>query len=307
MSIQLLTLLRTAELPRLTDLDQNLLRIYADAHQDNLGKAILPMRDLVRQTQRHEKSIIRSRGRLLQIGALIQVTKGYDGQASEFAVSENFLRSYQVTDRLPVSRNKRKTGYQEVTPEIPRGNATDTDKLPDGYPKLKDDKTQIRKERSYVISDQQQPKSALREINFERWNVVTREISRDAIALITPGVNYERLLDKCEAKGWSLGDLRTRLRLINFSTAGECGAILDHVLRELAGDPATRKRDDKPAWCRREGCDPKTRQWLEPSPRSDGTLTNNCPYCHPLERRKPHNDEVPREMNDFLNDFGKMP
>lgn len=309
MSIQLLSLLRTAELPTtLTDLDRLLLMIHADAHQDKLGKAILPIRDLIRQTRRHDKSIIRSRGRLVKIGALIRVTKGYEDQASEYAVSEDFLRSHQVTAQLPVSRNKKKTGYLEVAPEIPRGNAPDTDKLPDGYPILKDDKTQIRKERSYVISNQQQQaKSAPSEINFDRWNVVTGEISGDVLRSITPGVNYEQLLDECDAKGWSPSRLRTRLGAINFVNAGKCGGLLEHVLRDLAGKPAPRKPAGKPPWCKDEGCDRETRTWVEPHQRSDGTLTNNCRKCHPHELRSRTTDEAPGEMKDFLDDFGKMP
>jgi len=141
---------------------------------------------------------------------------------------------------------------------------------------------------------------------FGRWNVVTGEISRDAMALITPGINYERLLDKCEAKGWSLSDLRTRLKQINFSTAGECGAILDHVLRDLAGEPTPRKPDDKPAWCERDGCDPITRTWLEPSTRSDGTFTHNCDKCHPKEIRVKPTNEFPLGLQNFLNEFGKI-
>ena len=174
---------------------------------------------------------------------------------------------------------------------------TGTPEVVTGTPVVIDTKDTVIDASRYVISEtkkdnvyttNRKPKSAPREINYERWNEVTGEISRDVLRLIPPGVNYERLLDKCEANGWSLSRLRERLGAINFENAGKCGGLLEHVLRDLAGEPTPRKPDDKPAWCERDGCDPITRTWLEDSQRLDGTFTNNC-----------------REMNDFLNDSGK--
>lgn len=304
MSIQLLTLLRTAELPTtLTDLDRLLLMIHADAHIDKLGKAILPIRDLKRLTGCHDKSIIRSRGRLVQRGALIRVTKGYEDQASEYAVSENFLRSHQVTDGLPVSRNKKKTGYQEVASEIPRSNATDTDKLPDGYPILKDLHTDKRKDNELVFNSEVKAKSAPREINVERWRVVTGEISRDDLRCIEPNSYSEQLLDQAITNGYSPSYLRKHFGRMKWGNAYDIGGLFISELRKFAGVSPPPKENALPPWCEGEGCDPIERTWLEPSERSDGTMTHNCPNCHPFEVRRSAKDEPTSEVPSVIQGF----
>jgi len=317
MSWKEVQLLRTANLPKsLTTLDRLVLFFYADAYWPKLGKAILPGHELDRLTGVHSKSNERSRGRLVRLGALIRITKGFPGQASEYAVSEKWLQQYQVTDRLPNSRNRKQQpgdrnsdSYQDVAPELPTGNSTATDKLPDSYSILKDQETKIRKDKELVSNFQLQPKSAPTRINVERWQVVTAQMPSNVKRLIDPGANYERLLDELVRQGWKLPAVADRLGRTKWGNAGKCGAILDYVLRELAG-VARPRQDDSPPWCERDGCDPLTRTWVEPSSRSDGSMTHNCPQCHRLEVRTTTASAGSPELRNFLDenlkDFGKL-
>lgn len=294
----------------LTPLDGLVLYVHADAHQDKLGKAILPMRELIERFYYHPKSLERSRGRLVKIGALVRVTKGYEDQASEYAVSEEFLLAHQVTPRLRVSRNKRKSGYQEVAPEFPGSNATDTDTLPDGYPILKDEQTNKRKDKELVSNFQLQPKSTPTRINAERWQVVTGELPKDVLRCITPNSYSENLLDQVTKTGGSLSRLRQHFGRMTWGNSHDIGGLFISELRRFAG-VANPRRDASPPWCEEDGCDPITRTWLQASPRDDGSMTNNCPQCHPLEVRTTKENESATEVKDFINhtlrNFGSIP
>lgn len=289
----------------LTPLDGLVLYVHADAHQDKLGKAILPMRELIERFNYHPKSLERSRGRLVKVGALVRVTKGYEDQASEYAVNEQFLLDHQVTPRLRVSRNKRTSGSQVVTRELYGSNVTDTDTLPDGYPILKDEQTNKRKDKELVSNFQLQPKSAPTRINAERWQVVTGELPKDVLRCITPNSYSENLLDQVTKNGGSLSRLRQHFGRMTWGNSHDIGGLFISELRKFAG-VANPRQDASPPWCEQDGCDPITRTWLEASPRDDGSMTNNCLKCHPLELRTRPTPELPAEINNFITQFGKM-
>ena len=252
----------------------------------NPPRAYPGMAELKRATGKERSTIQDGINDLIMRGLVERVTRGRAGFRAEYVP----IYAVRLVATCPLcksgshsmARAKSKvTGTPEVvtgTPEVVTGRAT----LMTGTPVAIDTKDTVIDTYRYVISEtikdnvsttNRKPKSAPREINYERWNVVTGEISRDVLRLIPPGVNYERLLDKCEVNGWSLSRLRVRLGKINFASAGKCGGLLDHELRVLAGEPALRKPDDKP----------------------------------PNELRSRTTDEVPREMKDFFDDFGKMP
>jgi len=294
----------------LTALDELLLYVHADAHQDKLGKAILPMRELIERFNYHPKSLERSRGRLVKVGALFRVTKGYEDQASEYAVSEQFLLAHQVTPRLRVSRNKRTSGSQVVTRELYGSNVTDTDTLPDGYPILKDEQTNKRKDKELVSNFQLQPKSAPTRINVERWQVVTGELPKDVLRCITPNSYSENLLDQAITNGYSPSHLRQHYGRMTWGNSHDIGGLFISELRKFAG-VAKPRNDGHPPWCGRVGCDPKTRIWLEASPRDDGSMTYNCLKCHKDEVRTTKENESATEVKNFINDtlrnFGAIP
>jgi len=317
MSLTKVQLLRTANLPKsLKPLDRLVLFIYADAYQEELGKAILPGYELDRLTGAHSKSNDRSRGRLVRAGALIRITKGYPGQASEYAVSEKWLQQYQVTDQLPNSRNRNKQpgdqepdSYQEVARQLPTSNATAPDKLPDSYSILKDQETKKRKEKELVSNFHSQAKSAPTRINEERWQVVTGELSKDVLRCITPNSYSEQLLDQAINNGHKLSHLRQHFGRKKWGNSYKIGGLFIFELRKFAGVP-TPPKDGSLAWCGREGCDPETRTWEELSERSDGSWTHNCPQCHYLEVRTTKATDSAPELMDFINtelkDFGKL-
>lgn len=294
----------------LTPLDGLVLYVHADAHQDKLGKAILPMRELIERFNYHPKSLERSRGRLVKVGALVRVTKGYEDQASEYAVSEEFLLAHQVTPRLRVSRNKRTSGSQVVTRELYGSNVMDTDTLPDGYPILKDEQTNKRKDQELVSSSQIQPKSATTRINAQRWQVVTGELPKDVLRCITPNSYSENLLDQAITNGYSPSHLRRHFGSMTWGNSHDIGGLFISELRKFAG-VANPRQDASPPWCGEDGCDPITRTWLQASPRDDGSMTNNCPQCHPLEVRTTKENESATEVKDFINhtlrNFGAIP
>jgi len=317
MSLTKVQLLRTANLPKsLTELDRLVLFIHADAYQEELGKAILPGHELDRLTGVHSKSNERSRSRLVQAGALIRITKGYPGQASEYAVSEKWLQQYQVTDQLPKSRNRKQQpgdqepdSYQQVARQLPTSNATAPDKLPDSYSILKDQETNKRKDKELVSNLQLKAKSAPTRINAERWQVVTGELSKDVLRCITRNSYSEHLLDQAINNGHKLSHLRQHFGRKKWDNAYDIGGLFISELRKLAGVP-TPPKDGSLAWCGREGCDPVTRTWEEPSKRSDGSWTHNCLQCHYLEVRTTKAIESAPELMDFINtelkDFGKL-
>jgi len=280
--------------------------IHADAHQDKLGKAILPGYDLQRRTGCHAKSVDRSRGRLVKAGALIRITKGYEDQASEYAISEKFLLAHQVTDRLPLSRNKKKKGYQDVAPELPGSNTTDTDKLPDGYPILKNEQTNKRKDDEFVSKFQLKPKSAPTRINVERWQVVSGELPKDVLRCITPNSYSENLLDQAITNGYSPSHLRRHYGRMTWGNSHDIGGLFISELRKFAGIDKP-GQDDSTPWCEEEGCDRETRTWSDPSMRSSGgRRTHNCLKCHPMESNERELWHLPPELKNFEENFGVL-
>lgn len=307
MSLKALDLIQNAKLPDdLTVLDRLVLTIYANKHIDELGKAIIKRPELERQTGTHSKSVCRSINRLTKIGALVHITKGFPGQMAEYGINYKWLNDYQVTGELPKTRNRVSKSYRQEPGQLPTGDLTVTDTPPDGYPILKDLKTQIRnKENDHVSSYQvkTETKDAPSvEINYDRWNVITSH-RPEIKTYINPGTNYERALDRLIGNGWRPTGIAEFVSKIDFTNAHSWGGRLEQELNKLAGVSKATTKPGATDWCGREGCDPTTRTWPEPSERSDGSLTANCPYCHSNEIKK---DEQVQTFN-FLDELGETP
>ena len=139
-------------------------------------------------------------------------------------------------------------------------------------------------------------------INYDRWNVIKPYLG-EFEKCIKPGPNYERLLNLLEAKGVRLKDIGAFIETIDFTNAYSCGGRLEQELNELAGVSKDTTKPGSTDWCGREACDSRTRTWPEPSERSDGSLTSNCPYCHPNEIKQ--NEQV--QTFNFLDELGETP
>jgi len=145
------------------------------------------MKDLVRIFNVSDKSLLRSRKRLIEAGALTQVTKGFPSQASEFSVNREFLLAHQqVTEELPVSRNKSPLRNQQVTVKKPTGILTVTDTSPTSNPIQEYKNTKLQVSSDYVVL-------------FN--NLVSRELETDKQFRADP--KLVKVLDALNDKGFS--------------------------------------------------------------------------------------------------------
>jgi hypothetical protein len=268
MSVELLNLYEKATLPlHFTGLDRHLLEHYCNKHIEDLGKAILPMKDLVRIFNVSDKSLLRSRKRLTEAGALTQVTKGFPSQASEFSVNKEFLIAHQqVTEGLPVSRNKSQQGNRQVAPQHPTGNATVTNASPTSNPiqEYKNTKQQVSSD--FVIM-------------FN--NFISKELQRTKQFKADPKLVI--LLDSLKAKGFSFKAIASALEAIGKPTIDNPKAFaLRRLETLLEAQPDWNMSDKKPPHCGE--CDPETRKLpyrYEVASNPPGATSDQCPKCNP--------------------------
>lgn len=145
-------------------------------------------------------------------------------------------------------------------------------------------------------------KDALNGINLKRFEYVISDIEINARKLISPGMNYEKLLDKCELQGTSLETIKGRLGRVNYSTAEKVGALFEYQLRVISGELKPKERASMPPHCGREFCDPITRTFPESSYDSKNVMTNKCLKCHPdyFESKKQEKTEENFELKELL-------
>jgi hypothetical protein len=273
MCVEILNLYEKATLPlHFTGLDRHLLEHYCNKHIDDLGKAILPMKDLVRIFNVSDKSLLRSRKRLIEAGALTQVTKGFPTQASEFSVNREFLIAHQqVTEGLPVSRNKSPQGNRQVTTQHPTGNATVTNASPTSNPiqEYKNTKQQVSSDFVILFN-----------------NFITKELQTTKQFKADP--KLVTLLDSLKAKGFSFKAIASALEAIGQPTIDNPKAFaLKRLETLLEAQPDWNMTDNKPPYCGE--CDPETRQVnyryeIPSNPR--GQTVNECPKCNPYALRR---------------------
>jgi len=272
MSVELLNLYEKATLPlHFTGLDRHLLEHYCNKHIDDLGKAILPMKDLVRIFNVSDKSLLRSRKRLIEAGALTQVTKGFPTQASEFSVNREFLIAHQqVTEGLPVSRNKSPQGNRQVAPQYPTGNATVTNASPTSNPiqEYKNTKQQVSSD--FVIM-------------FN--NFISKELQTTKQFKADPKLVI--LLDSLKAKGFSFKAIASALEAIGQPTIDNPKVFaLKRLETLLEAQPDWNMTDNKPPHCGE--CDPVTRKLperYEIRSNPPGLRVSECYRCNPYGMR----------------------
>jgi hypothetical protein len=273
MSSELLNLYTNATLPHdFTGLDRHLLEHYCNRHIDNLGKAFVGMPELVRIFNCDDKSLLRSRRRLIKAGALIPITKGFPGQCSEFAVSKKFLLEHQqVTDGLPVTRNRLPSKPEQVTVETVTSDPTVTDRSPSSYPRLENNKTKTQQVSSYS--------SKLLELIPGQYRFSLNATILDLLSML-------------EHKGTSFKAVEALLPVEGWDSMNSPKAVVTQLLRDLVARPPDYSMDNKPPWCGK--CDEETRKnnYTSPVPFGDGTMTLSCINCNPYMVLKKHREAV---------------
>jgi hypothetical protein len=262
MSAELLNLYTNSLLPpEFTPLDRHLLEHYCNRQIDNLGKAFIGMSELVRITGCVHGSVLRSRARLKKAGVLIQVTKGYPGQCSEFRVSKEFLLNHQlVTEGLPVSRNKVTAQSQQITAVELTSNSGETHKSPSSYPIQENNKTKKQQGSSYSLQ-------LLEAIPLKYRFAITETI--------------EELLLTLESQGTSFKAIEGALRTADWDGMRSPKAVVTQLLRDLATRVPDYSPENKPKWC--GSCNEETRKtdYPSPLPNGNGAITYSCLACDP--------------------------
>jgi len=263
MSSELLNLYTDATLPQdFTGLDRHLLEHYCNRHIDNLGKAFVGMPELVRIFNCDDKSLLRSRRRLIKAGALIPITKGFPGQCSEFAVSRQFLLQHQqVTDGSPVSRNRLPSKPLQVTVKTVTSNPTVTDRSLSSYPIQENNKTKKQQ-------------------GVSNYSSQLLELIPSKYKFSISGTIFE-LLSTLEHKGTSFKAIKEVLPLDGWDSMINPKAVVTQLLRDLVVRPPDYSMENKPTWCGK--CDEQTRKnnYTSPVPFGDGTMTMSCTDCNP--------------------------
>lgn len=271
MSVDLLNLYDTATLPQhFTSLDRHMLEHYCNKHIDELGKAFIPMPDLERIFNKHPKSILRSRARLIAEGALIQVTKGFPTQCSEFAVNRQWLVNRQVTAQLPVSRNRSPRGNQQVTAQPPTGNQQVTNRSLESYPIQEHKKT--RKQQGVSYSQQ---------LQF----LINTKLPREKTFTLTK--EQTQLCSELEYKGTSFKAVAEAWGALPFADQNSPSGWLLTVLRDLVTRESDWSMDNLPPKCADLDCgDDRTLPYRYEIPNGKGATTNQCPKCNPYALRR---------------------
>jgi len=226
-----------ATIPGLTVLDRQLLGHYCARFNESVtpARAWPPLAELIRITGTHQKSISRSLGRLHKRSLLIRVTRASEirGLKAEYAINRKLIRSYiQVTEELP----NNDTARIQVTEEtlignsvvlegnsvVLEGNSVVPIRLPSGYPKP------IK------------PIKPINGINQERFDFIISGQTKQVQERITPGTNYESLLDFIEkVKKIPKNKIKDAITGTNFTSAHKVGGLFEFVLNSLAGLPST--------------------------------------------------------------------
>lgn len=193
----------TLEFPKsVTLLDRQLLLWHCNRHNEAKGKAWPSMSELMNITGVHEKSISRSRTRLVKLGALKLVTRAHKGQLqANYAVVETWLMANQrVTDELPNMDKELQATTQQVTVDDLKGNASALNGLPVSNPKPnKPNKpNKLNKPIAFRISDNRFKELVVNNLPHELRQKITNgfELDDELSKLLEAGYSDQQIKDK---------------------------------------------------------------------------------------------------------------
>ena len=204
----------------LTPLERQLLGHYCTRFNETVipPRAWPGLQELINITNAHPKSISRALGKLVKLDYLYRVTLASKerGKKAEYAPNRNRIRSQiKVTEELP---NIQDVTHLQVTSDgsignfsTLRGNLPVASKPLDGYPK---------------------PNEPMKPNNVERFQLVILNSLPERLRTISPGANYEKLLDECDSLG--ITDEIRRLIVTNrwHNVEANAGGIVSKIIKE---------------------------------------------------------------------------
>jgi len=209
-----------ATYPDLTPLERQLLGHYCTRFNETVipPRAWPGLQELVNITNAHPKSISRALGKLVKLDYLYRVTLASKerGKKAEYAPNRGRIRSQiKVTEELP---NTQDVTHLQVTSDDSISNPmTSPSNAPveinplDGYPK---------------------PKEPIKPNNVNRFHLVILNSLPERLRTLSPGANYERLLDECDELGIS-SEVRRVLATNRWDNVqANAGGIVDKLIRE---------------------------------------------------------------------------
>ncbi len=207
--------------PDLTQLERQILGHYSARFNESVSpaRAWPSLSELLRITGVHPKSISRAVTKLVKLGYLYRVTHASKerGRKAELGVNRKLIRERQVkvTGELP---NIQDVTHLQVTDAsalsnatVQLGNSKVLDRSPGGYPK---------------------PKEPIKPINVDRFHLVILNSLPERLRTLSPGANYERLLDECDELG--ITDEVRRVLATNKwdNVQANAGGIVNKLIKE---------------------------------------------------------------------------
>jgi hypothetical protein len=257
-----------ASLPKeLTPLDRQLLGHYCLRFNSTLKppKAYPGMPELIGITKVLERSILRSRARLVKQGYLYKITPGKHRSRSEFGVNEGLIEKFiRVIEESPLI-DERFQGHDLLTAGSAIGDPEVSNGSPKGHPK----------------SIERNISKESKTFDLTRFELIVKGLPTHLRALVNPGLNFERLLNELELQGTSQEAIREYLQSNSWINVRKPGGIVATLLQQLLTANAARIEPALPDWCGWPECDEETRKvpvaWLIPG--GDGATTFACPRC----------------------------
>lgn len=256
-----------ATLPKeLTPLDRQLLGHYCLRFNPALRppKAYPGMPELIGITKVLERSVLRSRARLVKQGYLYNITRGKHWSRSEFGVNETLIEKFiRVTEELSLIDDC-PHGHDLLTAGSPIGDPAVSNRSPQGHP----------------ISKERNKSKESKTFDLIRFEYIIQGLPTHLRALVNPGPNFENLLNELERKGTRKEAIREHLRANSWKEVEKPGGIVDTLLRQLLTANTSSIKPALPDWCRL--CDSATSRKVPdawPIPGGDGATTFACPRC----------------------------
>lgn len=238
---------------------------YAHRHNDEQNKAWPGRQELMGITGNTKGSILAYRRELINDGYLEHLTRGRDGQRSEFRVHFPPLKRV-----LPSAPSEDGAGYP---PETERVLSKELEGAPQSVTGYAGEYPKKKKE----IEKKERKTHELARVEF-----ILQALPAHLRAQVILHKTLNGFLDELERKGTSMEAMRDCLGAFDWSGIEKPGGIVVTLLRELLAAKSASGTVPKPTWCGK--CNEATRKvdvpWLIPG--RGGAMTRDCPVCSPF-------------------------
>lgn len=256
-----------ATLPKeLTPLDRQLLGHYCLRFNPALRppKAFPGMPELMGLTKVLERSVLRSRARLVKQGFLYSITPGKHRSRSEFGVNESLIEKFilvaeesPLIDDYPHGHELVTAGSRMTDPAVSNGSLV-------GHP----------------ISNESNKSKESKTFDLVRFEYIILGLPLHLRKLVIPGSNFEELLDQLERKGTTREAIREHLQTNSWNNVRKPGGIVATLLQQLMTANATTGEPPLPEWCGRcDNANSRKVAFAWEYQGGDGAKTMDCPNC----------------------------